>query len=81
MIYSGFWILGLEINNLRTKKTQIQIVAYTDLIGLIFQKQLKLDLNFYKKLQILSVSSFFKTSVNQLFMKVNLQFGNRPVYN
>ncbi|MFT4760111.1 MAG: hypothetical protein ACI9XO_003303 [Paraglaciecola sp.] len=30
---------------------------------------------------MLSVSSFFKTSVNQLFMKVNLQFGNRPVYN
>ncbi|MFT4760096.1 MAG: hypothetical protein ACI9XO_002854, partial [Paraglaciecola sp.] len=45
----------------------------TYLIIAIFKKKMNLEQSLYEILQILSVSAFDKTPVNQLFMKNRLQ--------
>jgi transposase len=62
-------------------KTQIWIAVCTYLIVAILKKQLKTDLSLYNILQILSVSLFDKTPVNQLLMSDDLQVENEPVHN
>lgn len=62
-------------------KTQIWIAVCTYLIVAIVKKQLKSDLNLYNILQILSVSLFDKTPVNQLLTNVDLHSQNEPVHN
>lgn len=54
-------------------KTQIWIAVCTYLIIAIIKKQLNLDKSLYEILQILSVSVFDKTPLNQLFMSSNSQ--------
>lgn len=54
-------------------KTQIWIAVCTYLLIAILKKELKIEQNLYEILQILSVSAFDKTPVNQLFMKRKLQ--------
>jgi len=54
-------------------KTQIWIAVCTYLIIAIFKKKWNLDKSLYEILQILSVSVFDKTPVNQLLMKTDLQ--------
>lgn len=61
-------------------KTQIWIAVCTYLIVAILKKKLKTDLSLYNILQILSVSLFDKTPVNQLLISVDLQFQNEPVH-
>ena len=53
-------------------KTQIWIAVCTYLIIAILKKQLNLDKSLYEILQILSISAFDKTPVNQLFTKPKL---------
>ncbi len=62
-------------------KTQIWIAVCTYLLIAILKKELKLEQNLYEILQILSVSAFDKTPVNQLFMKPNLQNKENSEYN
>lgn len=54
-------------------KTQIWIAVCTYLLVAIMKKKLKLEQSLYEILQILSVSAFDKTPVNQLFSKQNIQ--------
>ena len=54
-------------------KTQIWIAICTYLLVAILKKQLKLDQSLYEILQILSISVFDKTPINQLFMNSKLQ--------
>ena len=54
-------------------KSQIWIAVCTYLIIAILKKQLNLDKSLYEILQILSISTFDKTPVNQLLMKAKLQ--------
>ena len=54
-------------------KTQIWIAVCTYLIIAILKKQLNLGKSLYEILQILSISAFDKTPVNQLLMKTRLQ--------
>ncbi len=54
-------------------KTQIWIAVCTYLLIAILKKQLNLKTSLYEILQILSVSVFDKTSLNQLLMKDDLQ--------
>jgi len=54
-------------------KTQIWIAICTYLQIAILKKQIKCELSIYKILQILSVSAFTKTPVNQLLMKHQIQ--------
>ena len=54
-------------------KSQIWIAVCTYLIIAILKKQLNLDKSLYEILQILSISTFDKTPVNQLLMKTKLQ--------
>ena len=54
-------------------KTQIWIAICAYLIVAILKKQLKLEQSLYEILQILSVSLFDKTPVNQLFTNQKLQ--------
>lgn len=54
-------------------KSQIWIALCTYLIIAILKKQLNLDKSLYEILQILSISTFDKTPVNQLLMKTKLQ--------
>lgn len=54
-------------------KTQIWIAVCTYLLVAIMKKKLKLEQSLYEILQILSVSVFDKTPVNQLFSKQNIQ--------
>ncbi|MFT4762621.1 MAG: transposase [Paraglaciecola sp.] len=61
-------------------KTQIWIAVCAYLIVAIFKKQLKTDLSLYNILQILSVSLFDKTLVNQLLMNTDLQFEDTSVH-
>lgn len=58
-------------------KTQIWIAVCAYLIVAILKKQLQSDLSLYNILQILSVSLFDKTPVNQLLSTNDLQFGNK----
>jgi len=62
-------------------KTQIWIAVCTYLLVAIMKKKLKLDYSLYEILQILSVSAFDKTPVNQLFSKQNLQMFEREYPN
>jgi len=62
-------------------KTQIWIAVCTYLIIAILKKQLQSKLSLYNILQILSVSAFDKTPVNQLLNNHDLQFDNNPVHN
>ena len=54
-------------------KTQIWIAVYTYLIVAILKKRLNTHKSLYEILQILSVSSFDKTPINQLLMNSDLQ--------
>lgn len=54
-------------------KTQIWIAVCTYLLVAIIKRQLNLKLSLYEILQILSVSVFDKTPLNQLLMKGDLQ--------
>mgnify|MGYP000226998622 FL=1 len=54
-------------------KSPIWIAVCTYLIIAILKKQLNLDKSLYEILQILSISTFDKTPVNQLLMKTKLQ--------
>lgn len=54
-------------------KSQVWIAICTYLIVAIFKKQMKIEQSLYEILQILSVSVFDKTPINQLFMQHNLQ--------
>ena len=54
-------------------KTQIWIAVCTYLIVAIIKKQINSDKTLYEILQILSVSCFDKTPINQLLMKSDLQ--------
>jgi len=54
-------------------KTQIWIAVCAYLLVAIMKKKMKLERSLYEILQILSVSAFDKTPVNQLFSKQSLQ--------
>ena len=62
-------------------KTQIWIAVCVYLIVAILKKQLKLDRSLYNILQILSISLFDKSPVNQLFMNADLHSDDKPVHN
>lgn len=62
-------------------KTQIWIAVCTYLIVAIIKRQLKSNRSLYEILQILSVSAFDKTPVNQLLIKDDLQFPNDDQHN
>jgi len=62
-------------------KTQIWIAVCTYLIIAILKKQMNLDKSLYEILQILSISAFDKTPVNQLFMKSKLQIPKKDNHN
>jgi len=57
-------------------KTQIWIAICTYLLAAIAKKELKIDRNLYEILQILSVSAFDKTPLNQLLSHYQLQIPN-----
>jgi len=60
-------------NSENAVKSQIWIAVCTYLIIAILKKRLNLDKSLYEILQILSISAFDKTPVNQLLMKTKLQ--------
>lgn len=62
-------------------KTQVWIAICTYLTVAIAKKELKLERSLYEILQILSVSAFDKTPVNQLLMKADLQNLEQPFHN
>jgi len=62
-------------------KTQIWIAVCTYLIIAILKKKLNLDKSLYEILQILSVSVFDKTPVNQLLMSSELQISKKDNHN
>lgn len=62
-------------------KTQIWIAVCTYLIVAIIKRQLKTDKSLYEILQILSVSAFDKTPVNQLLMSNDLQLEDNETHN
>ena len=62
-------------------KTQIWIAICTYLLAAIAKKELGLDRNLYEILQILSVSAFDKTPLNQLLSHYQLQIPNDPSSN
>ena len=62
-------------------KTQIWIAVCTYLIVAIIKRQLNLDKSLYEILQILSVSTFDKTPLNQLLMKNDLQSLDNNMHN
>lgn len=62
-------------------KTQIWIAVCTYLLVAILKKQLNLEASLYEILQILSVSLFDKTPVNQLLMKQELQIEENDTHN
>lgn len=62
-------------------KTQIWIAVCTYLLVAIIKRQLNLKSSLYEILQILSVSVFDKTPVNQLLMKDDLQLSNNYNHN
>jgi len=59
-------------------KTQIWIAVCTYLIAAIIKKELNIERNLYEILQILSVSVFDKTPLNQLLNEYHLQNINEP---
>ena len=62
-------------------KTQIWIAVCTYLIVAIIKRQIKSDKSLYEILQILSVSAFDKTPLNQLLMNDRLQFPDNNMHN
>jgi hypothetical protein len=62
-------------------KTQIWIAICTYLLAAIAKKELNIDRNLYEILQILSVSAFDKTPLNQLLSHYQMQFPNDPFSN
>ncbi len=62
-------------------KTQIWIAVCTYLLVALLKKQLKLNQSLYEILQILSVSVFDKTPVNQLFTNPDLQIPENGDHN
>jgi len=62
-------------------KTQIWIAVCTYLIVAILKKQIKTDLSLYNILQILSVSLFDKTPVNQLLINTDLHSEDNLAHN
>ena len=62
-------------------KSQIWIAVCTYLIIAILKKQLNLDKSLYEILQILSVSVFDKTPVNQLLTSSELQILKKDNHN
>lgn len=62
-------------------KTQIWIAVCTYLLVAIIKRQLESELSLYEILQILSVSLFDKTPVNQLLIKENLHFDEVQSHN
>ena len=62
-------------------KTQIWIAVCTYLIIAILKKKLNLDKSLYEILQILSVSVFDKTPVNQLLTSSKLQILKKGNHN
>jgi IS4 transposase len=62
-------------------KTQIWIAVCTYLIIAILKKRLNLNRSLYEILQILSISAFDKTPVNQLLMKKELQILKKQEHN
>ncbi len=62
-------------------KSQIWIAICTYLLVAILKKQLNLEASLYEILQILSVSLFDKTPVNQLLMKHKLQIEENDSHN
>jgi len=61
-------------------KTQIWIAVCSYLLVAILKKQLNLDRNIYSILQILSVSAFDKTPLNQLLRDPELQIIEKPLH-
>ena len=62
-------------------KTQIWIAVCTYLIVAIIKRRLNSNMSLYEILQILSVSAFDKTPVNQLLTKYELQFNDNNIHN
>jgi len=62
-------------------KTQIWIAVCTYLIVAILKRQLGVEKSLYEILQILSVSAFDKTPVNQLLMTEELQLLDSDIHN
>lgn len=62
-------------------KTQIWIAVCTYLIVAIIKRRLNSNMSLYEILQILSVSAFDKTPVNQLLTKDDLQFKDNDIHN
>lgn len=62
-------------------KTQIWIAICTYLLAAIAKKELKINRNLYEILQILSVSAFDKTPLNQLLTQHQLQIPDNPFSN
>lgn len=62
-------------------KTQIWISVCTYLIVAIIKRRLNSNMSLYEILQILSVSAFDKTPVNQLLTKDDLQFNDNDIHN
>lgn len=62
-------------------KTQIWIAVCAYLLVAITKKQVKTELSLYEILQILSVSAFDKTPLNQLLMSSDLHNIKEPLHN
>ena len=62
-------------------KTQIWIAVCTYLIVAIIKRQIHSQKSLYEILQILSISSFDKTPINQLLMNNELQFSPNSIHN
>jgi len=62
-------------------KTQIWIAVCTYLVVAIVKRKIKSNKSLYEILQILSVSTFDKTPVNQLLMDNELQFPPNNIHN
>lgn len=62
-------------------KTQIWIAISTYLLVAYAKKMLDLDRTIYEILQILSVSAFDKTPINELFTDNTIQDNKNPTYN
>lgn len=62
-------------------KTQVWIAICTYLLAAIAKKELNLNRNLYEILQILSISAFDKTPLNQLLSHYQLQISTEPFSN
>lgn len=62
-------------------KTQIWIAISTYLLAAIAKKELRIERNLYEILQILSVSAFDKSPLNQLLSQYQLQISANPSSN